>query len=112
MLQLWSKNGGYYSHIHTERPLREDVAKVIRQLQTEGRDFSVHCWDSDYEGYCSCMGIIDDETLEEIIVHYDHGQAFGSRHWWIDVHGDWKEEFPNCGYQIETVKGYTISFDD
>lgn len=110
MLLLWSKNGGRYKHIHSERPLREDVAKAIRQLQAEGREFAVNCWDSDYEGYYSCMGIIDDETLQEIYVHYDHGQAFGSRKWWINVWPVYQEEYPGCGYQVETVKGYTIRF--
>lgn len=92
MLILWSKNGGLYSHIHNERPLREDVASAIRELQaqgmTAGKDFFVHCWDSAYEGYCSSMGIIDDETLDEIHVHYDFGYAMGSRTWWIEVYED------------------------
>lgn len=112
MLVLWSKNGGCYSHIHSERPLREDVAKAIRELQASGREFAVNCWDSDYDtGYCSDMGIIDNETLEEIRVHYDHGQAFGSRKWWINVWPIYQEEYPGCGYQIEVEAGRTIHFN-
>lgn len=88
MLILWTKNGGCYSHIHSERPLREDVANAIRELQAQGRKFYVHCWDSTYEGYCSDMGIIDDETLEEIYIHYSYGQAMGCRNWWIEVCSD------------------------
>lgn len=88
MLILWSKNAGMYSHICNEMPLRKDVANAIESLQQQGKKFRVHCWDSMYEGYCSRMGIINNETLEEIYVYYDCGQAFGSRKWWIDVIGE------------------------
>lgn len=111
MLMLWSNNGGCYSHIHHERPLRKDVADAIRDLQLRGKKFSVHCWDSEYEGYCSRMGIIDDETLEEIYVDYSHGQAFGQRKWWIEVGAEYEEEYPDCGWYVETQKGWTIRFD-
>jgi len=87
MLVLWQKNGGLYSHIHNEAPLRSDVAETIRTLQKAGEKFYVYCWDSEYEGYCSSMGIIDDETLEEVFVYYSHGQAFGQRTWWIETDG-------------------------
>lgn len=110
MLILWSNNAGLYSHIHNESPLREDVAKAIKELQTQGKKFFVHCWDSMYEGYCSDMGIIDDETLEEIYVHYDFGQAFGPRKWWIEVCSVWQEEYPGCGYTVKVEDGWTIKF--
>lgn len=85
MLTLWTKNGGFYRDVHVEIPLREDVSNAIRDLQSRGKKFYVYCWDSEYEGYCSDMGIIDTETLEEIYIHYSHGQAFGQRTWRIEV---------------------------
>lgn len=88
MLTLWTRNGGLYRDVYREMPLREDVANAIRELRAQGKKFYVHCWESEYECYHSDMGIIDDETLEEIFVHYSHGQAFGPTSWRIEVSMD------------------------
>ena len=111
MLLHWRRNGGLYSDIVNEYPLRSDVADAIEDLNKKGKKFLVHCWESAYDGYSSSMGIIDDQTLEEYVIDYQAGYAPGKTQWWISVFAEYGEEFPGCGYHVCLQEGWTIRFE-
>lgn len=69
---MWYKefrNGGLYHMVGGEAPVPQEMSNLLDSLMSKGIKFRVYYTDFELDGYTNVLGLINDETLEEVYVY-------------------------------------------